>query len=196
MGYNSNYNNINSIIGRKIEGIKVELKRAKEDYIKISKKKDLDVCEIFLLDNGKNIIKKTENAIEKFKDIDFINIVDRSMKKCEICIGRIDECNLRVMERVEIGTLKNLYYNLVEEDIYEYLLRIRRKKILINIDKILDEYIEIARLSSISKDYISILLEVPYDSLKQWRKFRNNKKILSSNEYLRRIVNSYNNEIN
>lgn len=196
MGYNSNYNNINSIIGRKIEGIKVELKRAKEDYIKISKKKDLDVCEIFLLDNGKNIIKKTENAIEKFKDIDFINIVDRSMKKCEICIGRIDECNLRVMERVEIGTLKNLYYNLVEEDIYEYLLRIRRKKILINIDKILDEYIEIARLSSISKDYISILLEVPYDSLKQWRKFRNNKKILSSNEYLRRIVNSYNSEIN
>lgn len=194
MRYNGEASNINSIIGRKIEGIKVELKRAKEDYIKISNKKDLNVCEIFLLDNGKSIIKKTENAIQKFKNIDFINIVERSMKKNEICIGRIDECNLRVMERIEIGTLKNLYYNLVEEDVYEYLLKIRRKKSCINMNKILDEYIEISKLSSISKEYISILLEVPYDTLKQWRKFRNNKKMLSVNEYLKRIINSYNNE--
>lgn len=194
MRYNGEASNINSIIGRKIEGIKVELKRAKEDYIKISNKKDLNVCEIFLLDNGKSIIKKTENAIQKFKNIDFINIVERSMKKNEICIGRIDECNLRVMERIEIGTLKNLYYNLVEEDVYEYLLKIRRKKSCINMNKILDEYIEISKLSSISKEYISILLEVPYDTLKQWRKFRNNKKMLSVNEYLKRIINSFNNE--
>ena len=61
-------------------------------------------------------------------------------------------------------------------------------------NKILDEYIEISKLSSISKEYISILLEVPYDTLKQWRKFRNNKKMLSVNEYLKRIINSYNNE--
>lgn len=36
--------------------------------------------------------------------------------------------NLRVTSELEIGTLKNVSYNLVEEDIYDYLKRDKNKK--------------------------------------------------------------------
>lgn len=192
----NNGTRINSIIGRKIEGIKVEVKRAKEDLTRIYRKSNLNKYELFLINNGSEIINRCDQSLRDFKNINFINLARRSMKKNELCLGRIDEGNLRVMEGIEIGNLRGLYYNLIEEDVYEYLKRVRRKNPSINLDEVVDKYISISNLTEDSRRYLKILLDIPYDTLRQWRKYRNNKKNLSIEEYLDGISKSFKYEFN
>ena len=117
----NNLTRIDSTIGKKIENIKVEIKRSREDIKYRYNKSQKNICDNFLLQYGEVIISRAEEAINFLGYIDYLSLIERSMKKNEICLGRIDEVNLRVMENIEIATVKNISYNLVEEDIYEYL---------------------------------------------------------------------------
>lgn len=192
----NNLTRIDSTIGKKIENIKVEIKRSREDIKYRYNKSQKNICDNFLLQYGEVIISRAEEAINFLGYIDYLSLIERSMKKNEICLGRIDEVNLRVMENIEIATVKNISYNLVEEDIYEYLRRIKRKSNEFNFIEVINEYINIANLNNESKNYIEILLCIPYDSLRQWRKYRYDKKNLSEVEYLNNIKRAFNYEIN
>lgn len=181
---------INSIIGKYIENVRVDIKRLKRDLENRIEKKDLNDMDNFLLENGEKIISQGELALNRLKEIDYMGIVRRSMKKNEISLGRVDESNIRVIEGLEVGTLKNVSYNLAEEDIYQYLKKVRRRKLDINIESYVDNYVRLANLNKDSREYINILLLIPYDSIKQWYKYRYNKRGLLPEEYLKGIRNS------
>ena len=149
----------------------------------------------FILNNGENILRKVDEAIDNLKEIDYLGIIKRSMKNYEICLGRVDESNLRENETVEIGSLRGISYNLVEEDIYSYLKRVKKRDNNANVDRFIEEYISLSGLNKDSKEYISILLSIPYDSLKQWYRYKYNKKNLSPEEYLKSIKSSIKYEI-
>lgn len=196
MGYYLNgTTRINSIIGKKIENIKIEIKRAKDSLKYIDKKQEKNVCDIFLLDRGERIISKAEEGISFLRDIDYLKLIKRSMKKNEICLGKIDEENLRVRESIEIGTIKGLKHNLVEEDIYNYLRKVRRRNFLLDINYLVKDYINIASLSKESEEYINMLLFIPYDCLKQWKRYRENKRESTKVEYLNSIKSPFKYEI-
>lgn len=109
------------------------------------------------------------------------------MKKNEITLGRADEKNLRVTSELEIGTLKNVSYNLVEEDIYDYLKRVKIKNKKISLEKCIDKYIERSCLSEDSRDYIAILLMIPYGTLNIWYKYAYGRNKYSYEEQLKKI---------
>lgn len=170
-------------------------KRLNKDIALRENIKDTNCMDLFILENGEKLLNKVDKAIEDLKEIDYLGIIKRSMKKNEICLGRVDEGNLRVVEAIEVGSLKGATYNLVEEDIYNYLKRIKRRDKKGNLDKYIDEYIRLSHLNKHSKDYISILLSIPYDSLKQWYRYKYNKKNLLPEEYLKNIKASMEYEI-
>lgn len=178
---------INSTIGRKVEHIKVMLKRLRKDLEKRHTYKEINPMDKFILSNGNKILSKGERGINALKEIDYMGIIKRSMKKNEITLGRVDEKNLRVTSELEIGTLKNTSYNLVEEDIYDYLKRVRIKNKKISLEKCIDKYIEISYLSDESRDYIDILLMVPYGTLNLWYKYAYGRKEDSWQEQLKKI---------
>ena len=149
----------------------------------------------FILENGEELLKNIDDAFSNLKEINYLGIIKRSMKKNEICLGRVDEGNVRVLESVEVGSLKGVSYNLVEEDVYNYLKRVKRRGKNINLNNLIDEYISLSHLSKDSRDYISILLSIPYDSLKQWYRYKYNKKNLLPEEYLKNIKASLEYEI-
>jgi hypothetical protein len=187
--YNGSFR-INSTIGKRVECIKVYIKRLKTDLERRKKREFLNSMDRFLLSKGKNIIKQGEEALEGIKEIDYLGLISRSMRKNEICLGRADEGNLRKNNEIEIGNIKNLSYNLIEEDIYEYLKKIRRRVGILKEDLYIEKYIIEERLQNSSGQYIKLLLQIPYDSLRQWLKYAQGKRIMAPEEYLENIEKS------
>ena len=185
-GYNCyGVTRINSTIGKRVEHIKVMIKRLRKDLEKRENAKN--PMDKFILSNGNKILSKAEKGIYELKNINYVGIIERSMKKNEITLGRVDEKNLRVTSELEIGTLKNVSYNLVEEDIYDYLKRIKIKNKKISLEKCIDKYIESSYLSEDSRDYIDILLMIPYGTLNVWYKYVYGKNKYSYEEQLKKI---------
>lgn len=187
MGYGIS-GSINGTIGKSIEKVKVDIKRLNRNLNKIESKNPLDE---FLLINGYHIFNQSEGALDRFKEINYLDLIRRSMKKNEICLNRVDESNIRAAEGIEIGTLKYINYNLVEDDILYYLRKVRIKNKRINFDYVIDKYIEMSKLGENSKLYIKILLEIPIDTIRYCRKYLRGRKKIDIEKYLKNIKESY-----
>ena len=131
------------------------------------------------------------------KRVESIKVMQKRLNKDIALREKIKDTNCMDLFILENGEklLKGANYNLVEEDIYNYLKRIKRRDKKGNLDKYIDEYIRLSHLNKHSKDYISILLSIPYDSLKQWYRYKYNKKNLLPEEYLKNIKASMEYEI-
>lgn len=178
---------VNSIIGKRVENIKVIIKRLKKDLEKRGGLLYLNDMDKFILQKGEGIIAIGEEGLNYLKDIDYIGLIKRSMKKNEITLGRTDERNLTVTSNLEIGILKNVSYNLVEEDVYDYLRRVKIKRQNIDFEKYINKYIGLSYLSKDSEYYIKILLMIPYDALRLWNRYINNSKNGDCEYYLKNI---------
>lgn len=183
---------INSTIGRKIEHIKVQIKRLNKD---LKRRENKNYIDEFLISKGNNILKQGKTAVNEIYSSGYLNLIRRSMQRNEICLGRIDNNNLFEEKVINIGTIKNISYNLIEEDIYNYLRKIRRENNKLNMEEIIDSYIELEGLSRDSKLYIEALLKVPYESLKYWSRYVDKKLKISEEKFLIKIQELYDSEI-
>lgn len=185
------YDNVDSridcSIGKKIEKIKVDIKKGKKHLEQLENKKDKNLMDKFLLESGENILNVAEVAIKNIYKLNYTELIKRCMKKNEICLGKVDESNIRVSDEIEIGNIKGLTYNLVEEDIFNYLKKIRCKNNNINIRKLISRYVELSNLGKDSEEYLYYLMTIPHDSIKVWVKYIDNKRVITPSEYLSSI---------
>ncbi len=202
----SGLNRLGSNIGKEVEGFKVQIKKLKKDYERIINK-DLknDVDKIILLD-GKMMLQKGEEAIDYIYKHGYLGVIERSMNREEICIGRADSGNLRFLEKTnsedsthgvisnksifEIGTLKGISYNLVEEDLYKYIKRLQRRQENIDKEEIINTFVHSAHLSLNSIDYLKGLCSYPKDFLKCWERYKYGKKEKTEEDILLELEKS------
>lgn len=152
-------NSILSEIGKRVDRISVMTKKLDERFY------DLSYYEKCVLDKVKEQLRKIEN-------VDCVDIYKRGLLKDEVCIERVDESNLRVVDRMEIGKIKSINFNIVEDDFINYLSRYKKiysKEILREYAK---EYVQKANLKKNSLQYINLMVDLPIDSLKHWYKNR------------------------
>lgn len=117
------------------------------------------------------------------------------MNRQEICIGRVDHGNLRKnKEKFEIGTIKNMTYNLVEEDMYKYIKKLQRKRINIDEEELINIFVHSSHLSFNSLEYLRGLCSYPRDFFRSWERYRQNKKGKTNDEFLAELKNSLNYE--
>ena len=119
------------------------------------------------------------------------------MERNEISLGKVDESNLIFTNQTEIGVLDKVSYNIIEEDIVEYLRKVRRKNNNLDFEEIIKKYIKLSELDSNSEEYLKILLSIPYDFLKDWYKYKYKKKSITLDEELENLKKTfiYENEI-
>ena len=180
-----------STIGREIENYKVQLKKVQRNYkILLDKGSKNDVEKLFLSE-GKRMIDKGRMSVDYICNNGYLDIIKRSMNREEICIGRADEGNLRkVNGKFEIGVIKSMSYNLVEEDLYKYIKRIQKKEIKIDEEEFIRCFVHQSHLSLSSINYLKGLCTYPRDFFKTWEKYKNNKKNKSDEEYLELLSRS------
>lgn len=152
-------NSILSEIGRRVDRIFV-----------MTKKLDIGFNELNYYE--KCVLDKIKKQLKKIEDIDYIDIYKRGMFKDEICIERIDENNLRVVERMEIGKIKKINFNIVEDDFINYLIRCKKKYSKEILKEYAKEYVKRSNLKKNSLQYINLIVDMPGESLKYWYKNR------------------------
>ena len=146
---------IESKIGREVEAYKVQLKKIKRDYNELIMKANKNDIDKFLIFEGKNMINQASVALEKIYNDNYLSIIDRSMNRKEICLGRIDSGNLRKENgKLEVGSLKGISYNLIEEDLYKYIKRIQKRNSYIDENEVIDLFVRVSHLAYSSINYL------------------------------------------
>lgn len=177
-------NGINSTIGKNIENFKVQIKRLKFNYYKVLDKKIPNKVDKVILSEGKNMLEQGEYALQCLDKIGYEKIIERSMNRQEVCLGRVDEGNLKFYDNnIQIGKVKALSYNLVEDDLYSYIKRIQKKQISIDEDEIIRFFVHESHLSANSIDYLRVLCTYPKEFLKTWDRYIENKRNKTLEEY-------------
>lgn len=169
---------ISSTIGRELENYKLDCKRLSVEIIRLNNLSTLVDAERYLLENGPLIIEKFEKIIENIKLIGYHELIKRAMENYEVCLNRVDEKNL-VMgkeDKLYVGTVKYLTYNLVEHDLYNYIKKVKRKVRVTDLDNLINVYIDGLSLNDTSKGYLKLLAEIPTESFRILGKFIAGKK--------------------
>ena len=175
---------IESKIGREVEAYKVQLKKIKRDYNELIMKINKNDIDKFLIFEGKNMINQASIALDKIYNDNYLSIIDRSMNRKEICLGRVDSGNLRKENgQLEIGSLKGISYNLIEEDLYKYIKRIKKRNSYIDENEVIDLFVRASHLSYSSINYLKGLCTYPKDFLKNWERYRQAKSDKTYEEY-------------
>ena len=175
---------IGSTIGKEFEGYKVKIKKIKRylDELKIKDKNDFN-C--YLIDILQKTINRAENTIGAIDNCKYIELIKRSMKNNEICLGKVDEGNIkRNGEFIQIRTTKYLSCNLVEHDCYNYIRRLKKRECAFDIQEIIMFFTNIQGLDEYSKEYIYILSNYPIETVRAFIKIKNEYDTLNNEEWI------------
>lgn len=168
---------VRSIIGKEVEGYKVQIKKLQRHYDYIVSKAYTNEVEKLILSEGKIMLKQGKKALKYIYEHDYFGVIKRSMNREEICIGKVDRSNLRKVEgEFQIGSLKGISYNLVEEDLYNYIKKLQRKEADIDEEELIRTFVYKSHLSLNSLDYLKGLCSYPKDFLKVWDRYKERSK--------------------
>lgn len=183
---------IQSVIGREFEGYKVDIKKNKNYINKIINNKSTNYIEDYLIDEGSHIIKKAQETLSLLDLEIYFSIIKRSMKRYEICLGRVDESSLKrdKNEIIYIRSNKYIVYDLLESDCYNYIKKIKRRKKGYGINNIIDEFVNKSALDQGSIKYLRILSIYPNESMKILNKCRNGRIDITNEDVVSKFRNA------
>lgn len=107
----------------------------------------------------------SKKSLECIENISYKELIRRAMEREEVCIGRIYYEIKKGEKRIFIKNTENIKFNMVEEDYYNYLKKIRGNY-RDELKDLLSEVIEKENLDFKSYIYINSLIEYPYNSMK------------------------------
>jgi hypothetical protein len=163
---------IKSIIGKEIEDYKVQIKKLERSYSQIVHKSYPNEVDRLILVNGKAMLKKADTTLKYIYEHDYFGVIRRSMNREEVCLEKVQPNNLkRNGDKIEVGLIKNMAYNLVEEDLYNYIKKLQKAEINIDEEEIIKTFIYESHLAFNSFDYLRGLCSYPRDFLKTWAKY-------------------------
>lgn len=173
----SGLSGIKSTIGKEVESYKVQIRKLQKHYDYIFSNPCTNEVEKFILQNGGTMLKQAKEAIDYIYRHDYFGVIKRSMNREEICIGKVDKNNIRKNDgKIEIGTIKDITYNLIEEDLYNYIKKLQRKDFNIDEKELIKLFVHGSHLSFNSIHYLKGLCTYPKDFFKIWEKYRDSKK--------------------
>ena len=175
---------IQSVIGREFEGYKVDIKKNKNYINKIINNKSTNYIEDYLIDEGSRIIKKAQETLSLLDLEIYFSIIKRSMKRYEICLGRVDESSLKRDKNEIIYIRSNKYI------VYDLLEKIKRRKKGYGINNIIDEFVNKSALDQGSIKYLRILSIYPNESMKILNKCRNGRIDITNEDVVSKFRNA------
>lgn len=165
---------INSTIGKDIESFRVQNKKVEKILNMIRVNDNKTSLDWYILEEGNVALDRAKKSFNAIDNEIYFEIIRRSMSNYEMCLGRVDEGNLKLEENevLKIRTTKYISYNLIEHDLFKYIKRLNRRGFNIQTEKVIDEFIYKSSLSEKSKNYLISLCNYPYETMKLIYKYR------------------------
>lgn len=174
---------LNNYTGKKLEDCKVSIKKLKRDLKKYKTEKPSNYFEEKLVTYGDEMLNRSEYCIQKIFEFDYYELINRSMKRTEICLGNSYIDNIRKNTNIEIINLEHCGYNLLECDGLYYLNKLKRKEAKVDWRGVVKKYCEIEELNPSSEMYMLAMLSFPYEFMKCCNRYRYKTKEWSDERY-------------
>jgi hypothetical protein len=170
--------------GSVVEQYKVNIKRLRRYLKNIRVNSAASDFERLLLKEGFDYLQRAETCISEIFNSGYMSIIERSMKKTEICLGLVDFNNLRKnAEKIELLSLNKCCNNNVEMDCFYLLNKYRRKGIKLDYKRLASKFCQYEGLDENSCKYILALLSYPYGFMKCCNRYREKTKEWSEEQY-------------
>lgn len=189
MGFNGYLRNrLNNNTGRVIEEYKVSNKKIATDINNIKSNGPKNSFEQLIIKYGDKFINRGQECIREVYKSNYIEIITRSMRRTEICLGNTDFKNLRKSNFVEVVSFEDCNYNMVEMDCFFLLSRLKRKAVKLDFQKLVKEFCYIEGLDSSSSKFLLALISYPYEFVKCCNKYRAGKNKWNEEKFPEKLI--------
>lgn len=188
LGYKFNIEErIPNTLGKNFEDAKVDLRKLKREINSIKSKKNISPLENVLLKKGDEYIDRGEKAIQLAYSSDYISLIKRSMKRWELNFGSKAIEALDIDEKLKIKTLNDCSYDMIEWDYIDLVIKLKRKGIEFPIKDILKACAIRENLDEDSLNFMIAMSDFPYDFMKNFNRYMENKNLWTSDEMEERL---------
>jgi hypothetical protein len=175
--------------GSVVEQYKVNIKRLKRYLKNIRINAASSNFERRLLKEGFEYLQRAERCISEAYNAGYMSIIERSMKRTELCIGSTDFSNItKNGDNIEVISLDKCCYNNVEMDCLSLLSKYKSKGIKLDYKRLVDKFCELEKLDENSSKFILALLSYPHNFMKCSNRYREKKKDWTEEEYEDRLI--------
>lgn len=160
-------NNLKNNLGKNVEGYKVEVRRLKKNNPS---------------EQMKDCINRAELCLKFIPYSKYLELIKRSMKKKEICLGNAMKINSGKIQFDKLD-LNKCCYDMIEFDGINYLCYLRKKGIDLNWRKMIKKYCELEGLNSYSEKFIRAMVSYPKYSVKFFNQLMKDEKKFDEIQY-------------
>ena len=180
-------NRLNNNTGKTIEEYKISIKKLAGDICKINSNGPKNIFEELIIKYGGEAIRRGEECIRVAYQSDYLEIIARSMKRTEICLGNTDFRNLRPNNFIEVVSFENCSYNMVEMDCIFLLNKLKRKGMDFDFHKLASEFCYIEGLDERSSKFLIALISYPHEFMKCCNRYRAGKRMWHEDTFSQKL---------
>lgn len=181
-------NRLNNNTGKIIEDYKISIKRLAGDINNIKRDEPKNFFEELIVKYGEEVINRGEECIKAVYQADYLGIITRSMRRCEICLGNTDFQNLRKNKFIEVVSFEDCSYNMVEMDCFLLLNKLKRKGVKLDFNKLAQEFCYIEGLDDNSSKFLIALISYPHEFMKCCNRYREGKKKWNEDRFSEKLI--------
>ncbi len=176
--------------GKKVEQYKIYIKKLKREIKRINS--DGVSCEFerVLMEKAPENLERAEICVKEIYDNGYYKLIERSMKRNEVCLGNTYVDNLVKDRSIMIKSLKKFCYNMVEFDVIYFLSKIKKRNGSIFMKDAIEEFCRLEGLDKNSERFILAALSYPIEFMKICDGHRYGKKNWSDEEYSKRLMSA------
>lgn len=176
--------------GKKVEQFKVYIKKLRRDLKRFESDGASNKFEALLLNKAPEYLQRAEQCVRKIYDNGYFSLIERSMKRSEICIGSAYIDNLRESDQINIRNTRKCCYNMIECDAVHFFGKLKKKNHILDYKNAIKEFCRLENLPEQSENFISAALSYPVEFMKYCERYRYGKKEWNEDEYVKRLLSA------
>lgn len=189
LGFNGYLRNrLNNNTGKVIEDYKISIKKLNGDINNIKRNQPKNSFEEIILKYGEEVLQKGESCIKSIYQKDYIELIKRSMRRTEICLGNTELHNLRETDFTYVVSFEDCCYNMVEMDCFILLSKLRRKGAELDFLGLVKEFCYIEELDECSSEFLLALMSYPHEFMRCCNKYREGKYKDHENKFSKKLL--------
>lgn len=182
-------NRLNNNTGKIVEEYKISIKKLSFDVNNIKRDGPKNSFEELIVKYGEQVINRGEECIRAIYEDNYLEIITRSMRKGEICLGNTGFQNLGTRnDYIEVVSFENCSYNMVEIDCLHFLRKLKRKGVKLNFNGIVEEFCYIEGLDLSSSKFIMALISYPHEFMKCCNRHREGRRMWNEDRFSQKIM--------
>lgn len=196
IGYTAyNYGVLANSTGKLMERYKINNKKLKRQIRLCESNKDKSSFETLLIDKGPEILIRAEHAINEAYRFGYLEAINRSMKRGEVCLGNSSQSNIRMENNILIRDISDCGSNILELDVV-YLLRKVKKNFALDFNLLANYFCEMENIAESSKDLILAFVSYPHYFMKCFNRYREGRKTWDEEKFTNRLMEALKNDGN